>query len=255
MIFGRLVRRLVVSLVGLAAFFVVANLIVEELAEDRLAAAVQDAFDLPSRPSVDLTAFPVVLRLLDGRIPALSFEAAGVPVDDLRLTSLRVELEGVEADFGIFGTPRGDEVRVERGRAVAEADDPALNAFLERRGIDARVTLREGSVVVRARPVILGRRRTVVGRGKLVLRRGVLSFTPSRVTVDGEPPPRTLEARARREASFRTRLPPLPGGIRVGELEVRPGVARLSASVRGYRLRLGEEDAARPALTRAANRL
>lgn len=230
----RILRRLLVLAVLLGGLFVGANIVIENIAEGALATGAQRAFELPARPEVDIKGFPILLRLLSGEVPRVSLRASAVPLGD-RLTArtVTIEMEALDASNVLSG----DDLRftVGRGHALAEVTEDALNDFLRESGEDVRVSLLDGSVRGRASAVIGGRKRTIRARGALRLRRGEISFTPRSVTVDGEEPPSTVEERARREASFRLRLPELPGGAAVAALQVKEDLLRLSADLAGFR--------------------
>lgn len=236
-----IVRRLVIWLVLLAAVATGANVVLERVVESRLAGVIGSTLDLRSRPDVEIDAFPILLRILQGRLPRLSVEARDLTLGDgFEVRGLSVELEDVHASLAVIADPGDFELSVGHGRASARVTEDAVNAYLERKDVDARVRLREGAASVRADRVVGGRTRRFEAAGTLSLSGRKLSFRPSRVTVDGEPPPPALAARAKRETAFSVEIPKLPGGIVPTAIEIHAGSATLTAALRDYRLRLSE---------------
>lgn len=245
----RLLLRLGVTLGVLAVLFAGANIAAERLAEDRLAAFAQDSFDLRSRPEVALDAFPILVRIFAGDLPAVSFSASGIRAQGLTLRSVEIELQGIRFPGGILGllsNPENSRVIVARGRASAEASEKDLNGFLAGKKVGASVRLLDGRAILRARRIVGGRSRMLEAAGRIRLGRGAIFFDAGGVTIDGRDPPAAYRAEARRAASFRVDLPKLPGGLRVQRLEIRRGLVRLSATVRDYEMRL-RAPATRPA--------
>ncbi|MBI4729587.1 MAG: DUF2993 domain-containing protein [Acidobacteria bacterium] len=237
----RLLIRLGVTLGVLGVLFAGANVAAERLAEDRLAALAQDSFDLRARPEVALDAFPILVRIFAGDLPAVSLRASGIRAQGLTLRSVAIELQGIRFPGGILGllsNPERARVIVARGRASAEVGEKDLNRFLAGKKVGASVRLLDGRAVLRARRVVGGRSRVIEATGRIRLGRGAIFFDAEKVTVDGRAPPASWRAEARRAASFRVDLPKLPGGLRVQRLEILRGAIRLSATVRDYEMRL-----------------
>ena len=73
----------------------------------------------------------------------------------------------------------------------------------------------------------------------LRIRNGVLTFTPRSVKVDGQKPG-VFEAQAKREATIRADLPPLPGDLSIDSLTVHSGFIRLVSEAENTTLSLAE---------------
>lgn len=237
MIGGRLLRRAIASLVVLGALFVAANIVVASIAEDRVGDVARVALDLEERPEVDIGAFPIVVRVLQGRIPEATMRARDVRVDGLELASVTVRAREVEFSLGTLASGDLEALRIRRVRATGVVTQAALNRALEREDADATVTFRgDGRVAVRADRVVFGRRRRIVATGRLALADGRIRLEAERITVDGERPSAAEEREARRRLRVGLDVPPLPGGFRVTEIRIREGTLRLVAEVRDYTL-------------------
>lgn len=229
-----LLRKLVFLLLLLAVLFVGANIWAERVAEGRIAGVIRDRFDLEQDPSVDIAGFPVLIKVLTGDVPDVTFTALEVEVEGLRLSTVRVELHDIEIEGSLLsGEP---SFTVGRGLVEASVDDADLTRFVRRRGERATVRLVAGGAVVRTRRVILGAERDIRAVARVSFADGVLSVDPIEVTVDGERPPPPIEAEAKREATIREEIPTLPGGIEVTSIAAREGALVLRARVRNYRL-------------------
>lgn len=226
----KLIRRLIVTVVVLGGLFVGANLVAENIAEDKLGEAVANEFDLSVAPTIDLGGFPVIVNVLRGELPKLSLDAADIVIEGLRVKKVHIELTDLRVPGGLLaGIP--DRINVGEASGVAEVGDAAITAYLRAQKQDAIVRFREGGASVRVKRRFAGRQRTLVARGVVVLRNDLLIFRPRSVTVDGRPPPQGTVGRARKEATVSVHIPPLPGGLKITSLQAHPGVLRLVAAI------------------------
>jgi hypothetical protein len=234
---SRLLRWLLVPVIILAALFLIANVVVEHVAEDRVAAAVKNEFHLSAKPTVDIQGFPIILRVLSGTVPRITFDAKRATFSGFTIESIRVRLDGLSATGGFLGSGRL-AVRVRSGTIEARATQAAVNAYLHKQGESATVVLHERRAILHAVRPFLGGERTFVASGTILREGTTLVFRPSSVTVDGQPPPGGLEAAAKARATFRVKLPELPGGITLYRFSVREGALSVVASLRGQTLML-----------------
>jgi DUF2993 family protein len=229
----RLVRWLLGPIAVLALAFVGANLVVDKVAEDRVADDVRDTFELDAKPTVRIDSFPLLITLARHDVSSVTITARNVVSGGLQLRTVRVALDHIAAGYEILSDTSAD-IRVRRARASARVSDSALNAYLARRGVDAEVELLKDQVFVLTSFQSQGRRHTIRAGGKLSVRRSTLQFDPGTVLVDGSRPPGSVAARARREAAFRVSLPRLPGAFVIGGVRLLPGVAAFSAEASPY---------------------
>ena len=234
-----IIRRLVVLAIFLVAVFIGASVVLENVTESQMSTGIARTFDLEARPTVQIDAFPFLLRVFQGRIPGITIVARDVTFEGLDVSRFTVDMRGVKADLDVLLRSDRFDLHVDQGTGSARITEQAINAFLADQGDDVHVTLRpDGSVHVRVDRVVGGRSRRFEATGPLSLSGRTLTFKPNRVTVDGQTPPEALAARARRETTFSVEIPKLPGGILPKDVAVEDGVMTLVANLNGYVLRL-----------------
>lgn len=228
-----LLKRLVIPLAVLGGLFYGANVAAERFAEDRMASAARTAFDLPSPPDVDIRAFPVLVRILQGTLPEVVLDARQVDVRGLTLESIRLSMRTITANNGFLASDLS--IVVGSGEVRARAGDASVNAYLKRLDQRATIAFADGGLAtVRATRTIRGARRRIVARGIVSLRRGRLTFTPRSVTVDGEPASGAIEREAKRGSAISVRIPRLPGDIVVTGVSTSEGGIELAATLEDY---------------------
>jgi hypothetical protein len=234
---GRLIRWFLTPIIILALLFVGANLVVQHFAEGKIATALQSTFHLSSKPAVKISGFPIILNIVNGKIPRVSFDAAGAAFEGLTIQQIKVALVDVTADGGFL---RGGSIRltVGAGTVQARATDAAVNAYLKAHGQNATMAFHTGRVVVRVVRSFLGRTRTLVATG-MVAREGTsLVFRPSSVTIDGKPPAPGSESLAKQKTTVKVQLPKLPGGITSYGVKSVEGAVSIMAVLRDQLLDL-----------------
>ena len=88
-------RGLLITLLVLVAILVGVDFGARAIAENRVAAALQDSLDLPSTPDVDIRGFPFVLQALNGRYDDVGLSAPHIQYGQLRDLTLTADLQGV----------------------------------------------------------------------------------------------------------------------------------------------------------------
>jgi DUF2993 family protein len=234
---GRLIRWLLTPIIILGLLFVGANLIVEHLAESKIASVLQSTFHLSSKPAVKISGFPIILNIVNGKIPRVTFDASGATFEGLTVQQIEVALVDVTAEGGFL---RGGSIRlrVGAGTVQARATNAAVNAYLKAHDQNATMAFHAGRVVVRAVRSFLGRTRTLVATGTVAREGTALVFRPSSVTIDGRASPPGTEAMAKQKTTIKVQLPKLPGGIASYEVKAVEGAVAISAVLRDQLLDL-----------------
>jgi hypothetical protein len=234
-----IIRRIALTVLVLIALVLGASVVLESFAESQLSTGLMRTLSLKKRPDVQINAFPILLRVLQRKIPEVIVSANDLEIEKLTIDELMIDMRGVSANLDVLFRSDRFDLTVDHGEGSAKITEEALNAFLKRNGHDVRVTsLPDGSVFVRADGVGGGRKRRFEARGKLTLDGRKLSFKPSRVTMDGATPPPGLAPTAKRETTFTVEIPKLPGDIVPGEVIVTAGEVTLVANLEHYKLRL-----------------
>jgi hypothetical protein len=208
---------------GLCALLVVAALIAnaavaraaEERAAERAEAAVGGQVD------VRLSGWPVGLRLLTGRPVDVRIRARAVPVpgSEAVVDLVELELDGVPVDFALLEEP-APELQAAAGRFVVELGDDAVQQLVGPVGRLPLVDIELRSGVAR-----LNVARFPVIDATAGIEDGQVVFRPTA-------PIGTFAAVALRVAE-------LPFGFEADDVEIRPGVLRLTGSASD--VRLGEQ--------------
>jgi len=224
----RLVRWLLAPIISAAVLFVVANIVVQHIAESKIASTLQSTFHLSARPSVSIGGFPIIASILTGHVSRISFSASSATFQGLTVTDINVTLVDVTADGGFL---RGGRlaIKVGGGTIRARATDAAVNAYLKDHGQNATIAFHSGRATVHAVRTFLGKARTFVATGTVFREGSSLVFRPASVTVDGHSPPPGTETLAEQKTTIRVQLPKLPGGISSYGIKAAEGGASLSA--------------------------
>jgi len=224
----RLIRRLLVPIVVIVVLFVGANVVAARIAEDKIASSLQSSFHLSSKPAVHVSGFPIIVDVLQGHVPRVSFHANGATFDGLDLSGIDVALVDVRAASGSFfsGSLR---VRVGAGTVKARATDAAVSAFLNDHGQNATIAFHDGRATVRSTRTFQGRRHAFVASGSIAREANALVFRPDSVTIDGTSPPPSLRTAAEARMVVRVPLPKLPGGITSYRIQAVEGAATIVA--------------------------
>jgi len=141
-------KRLLIFAVVLLGLAVVADFIVRQVAEDKLAARVGSALELDQDPELELGGWPFVLRALDGTFPEVEVTADTLESRGVLLEDVEVSLTDVRFDLGdvISGSDRS--VRTAGGRGSAALTAEALTAAARREGADVTFDFAAGGIVV-----------------------------------------------------------------------------------------------------------
>ena len=223
----RLIRWLLAPVIVAAVLFVVANVVVQHIAESKIASTLQSTFHLSARPSVSIGGFPIITNILSGHLPRVTFGAPAATFQGLTMKDIKVTLVDVRADGGFLHSQL--KIRVGGGTITARATDAAVNTYLKEHGQNATIAFHPGRATVRAVRSFLGRPRTLVATGTVSREGSSLVFRPTSVTVDGRAPPPGTESIAEQRATIRVQLPKLPGGISSYGIKAVDGAAAVSA--------------------------
>ncbi|MBS2533923.1 DUF2993 domain-containing protein [Catenulispora sp. NF23] len=92
--------RLAITLLVLAGLFVAADRITVGIAESQIAKRIQQSQNLESKPSVTIANFPFLTQLIGMKLDKVSVDARGVVRNNVRVTDLHVDLNGVAPSDG-----------------------------------------------------------------------------------------------------------------------------------------------------------
>ncbi|HJT37011.1 MAG TPA: DUF2993 domain-containing protein, partial [Actinomycetota bacterium] len=101
----RLIGWLLALVVVVGALFVIANVVVQRVAESKIASTLQTTFHLSTRPSVSIPGFPIIANILSGRLPHVSFTSPTAAFQGLTIEEITVVLDDVTAEGGFLHSP------------------------------------------------------------------------------------------------------------------------------------------------------
>jgi DUF2993 family protein len=236
-----IIRRIAVFVVLLLAIFIGASAVLENFAESQLSIGLARTLGLKARPTVEIDSFPIMWRVIQGKIPKVTVSARDFELQNLEIAELLIDMRGVGANIDVLIRSDRFDLSVEQGVASARITEDSINAFLKKEGENVHVTFKpDGTVFVRADRVVARRKRRFEATGRLSLGGRTLTFKPSRVTVDGAPPSAGLAPTARRETAFSVEVPKFPGGILPSKVVVTKEELTLVANLDGYVLKLAK---------------
>lgn len=219
-------RKILIAALVLVGLFYGANIAAQKIAEAKIADQAQKSFHTSKKPVVTLDGFPILLKILQGRIPRARLFGENLTVRDLRLASLDVQLEGIHAKLADLSAGRA--ILVERGLATASVPEASINTYVRSRGFGGAIEVRASDIRVKGQIAGVGAASAdgvprVVGR--------LLTFSPQRVVVAGRPVSGAVLAAARKRLAFEVDLPELPGGMRITGIDFAPHLVSLIATI------------------------
>lgn len=226
---GAILATLLVLLLLAVAVDVGLRLVAERWLEDRL----QETLTLRARPDLDIGGFPFLVQFARSEIEEVDLTLRDLRVGGLHLDEVTIGLRNVLFDRSDVLAGRPGSVRVRRGAASVEIDEPTLNEVLRDRGVPVTLELLGPRVRATSRIEVGAGRVTATAEGAVDLEGSALVFEPDEVSVDGgaDVPPGAL--------AFRVDLPPLFRGLRYEDVAVRDAVLALRARLDDTVLDLG----------------
>jgi LmeA-like phospholipid-binding len=228
------VRKLLVAAVILLILGVAADFVAARVFEDRVTDAVQREYDLDRRPVVQVRDFPFLPHLATGRFSAIDVAATDVRAEGVNAARLALELRDVRVPREVLlGEPGG--VDVGRAEGQVELTEAEVNRLVAARLPGASLTVNPDGVRVRLRTEFLGQPLEVVATGSLGVRGDAIAFTPDSVRLgDGVDP--AFESQLASRLTFEVPLPELPAGLKLEQVETRPGTVVVGGRAAAVRL-------------------
>ena len=168
-----MVKRLLILVAFVVALFAIADFVMRQVAEDRLASRVGDALELDETPDLKLGGWPFVLRALDGNFPEVEVTADTLSSRGVVLEDVDVALRDVRFDLGQIISGADRSVRTGGGTGTAALTAAALDEAARREGVDATFDFSGGEIVVTSgslgqaagTPTVSGRTLTIEAEG------------------------------------------------------------------------------------------
>lgn len=228
-------RKLLVTLVVLAALLLALDRVAVVVASRQLASKVQQSQGLSERPGVAIRGFPFLTQVVSGRYDRVELSARGVVRDGVRIDTVRLQADGVRVALGEALRGEVRQVPVDRGTGSALLSFEDLNA-LSRRYSGGTVSFSSAGgsrLRLSAQVSVLGVTTAVSAEAATVrVADGRLQVTPAPAALDALPVP--VRGRARELLTVSFPLPSLPFGLRITGGEITP--EGLTAAAAGDRI-------------------
>jgi len=218
-------RKLLIAVVVLVLLGAGADFAAARIFEDRVTDALQREYDLGRRPVVQVRDVPFLPHLATGRFSTIDVAATDARAKGVTAAELQLTLHGVRVPGEVMlGEP--GRVTVERADGTIELTEAEVNRLLADRLQGGKLAITDDGVEVRVDLALVGQ--TLV-KGKLGARDGAVTFTPEEIRLgeQGRLDPAAEDLLSDR-FTFQVPLPELPAGVRLEQVETRPGTLVLS---------------------------
>ncbi|MQA86815.1 MAG: DUF2993 domain-containing protein [Streptosporangiales bacterium] len=216
-------RKLIITLLVLAALLVVVDRVTQAAAQREVAQQVAQTYDLPDEPDVRIRGFPFLTQALGGRYREIDMITQKITVEDFRLERLDVQLNDVDAPLQALLQRDISEV------SAQTVSGHVLVGFSEvRRHLPGgmQVRARGDDLELRGRATVFGRSVPVTAVVDVAARGRTVTFRPTQIEVNGVPGGSFLRDRFSLTLSLRE----LPMGLRPTDVRVTDGGVRIAAT-------------------------
>ena len=141
-------RRLLVTIVVLAALVVAVDFVARAATEAGVSRALEKKVQTASTPKVTISGFPFLLHLVTGRFPEVTIDAVDVRSDSVTLSTFHAVLHDVHARAVALARNEGGTITADSGNGTATISADEAGALLRSQGIDGDVTFSDGQAHV-----------------------------------------------------------------------------------------------------------
>lgn len=115
-------------------------------AESRVAAELQSSFDAGGEAEIDFGGFPFTARVISGSIPVARLTSSSLVREGVRLTDIKMTLQGVEFSWSKVLAGEVGSVTVRAGKGSTSLGERGLNRALAVASDGLRVNMENGSL-------------------------------------------------------------------------------------------------------------
>ena len=213
-------KRLLVSLLVLAALAVAADRIALVVAERQVAAQLQTSGSLSTRPQVSVRGIPFLTQALAGRYDDIELSATDVSAGGGRLSRLDASLHGVHLPLSAALSGSVTSVPVDSVRATVLVSYADLATQLRDRGLS--VTPAGALLRVTGSVTVLGRRVSASALSSVRLSGSSVVVSAQRFEVGNAAADRALTSGLAGRFDFVVRIGTLPYGLKLTAVRVSP---------------------------------
>ena len=225
-------RRLLVAAVVLVLLGAGADFAAARIFEGRVTEALQQEYDLGRRPVVQVRDFPFLPHLATGRFSTIDLAATDATARGINAAQLQLTLHGVRVPREVMlGEP--GRITVDRADGTIELSEAEVNRLLADRLQGGRLAIGQDGVQVRTQLQVLGQPLDLLVTGRLGARDGGVTFTPTQIRLGDRALDPAQEELLSSQFTFQVPLPELPAGVRLEQVDTRPGTVVLSGRAAG----------------------
>lgn len=220
-------RKLLITVVVLAALLLVADRVAVSVAEGQVATQMRTAGALDKDPRVDIRGFPFLTQALAGRYDEIGVGTTDYERSGVRLRSLDVVLRGSRIPLADAARGEVDAVPVEG--LTADAVVAYVDLAGKSKVVGLRITPRGDEVELTGKVTVLGQTVSASARSRISLSGNRLVVRARSVKVLGQSSA-LLDRAVQRLLDVTVDVGRLPYGLRLTGVRVSPDGVRLEAS-------------------------
>lgn len=189
-----------------------------------------------SSPDVTVGGFPFLTQVVDGKYERISILLRNVSANGITVPSLDVHASGVNAEMDTLMSGEGS-ITADRVDGTATVGYTSIRALISQEGLE--LGEQDGKLRLRLPLTAGGQEITAIGVGEVRVSAGTIGLVVTEIRAEGvDLPPqaqRILDGYKSR-LSVRIALPPLPFGLKIEGVQVRPEGLAVTASARSVPL-------------------
>lgn len=225
---------LTVTFVVLVSLLVTADRIGAYAAErtiaEKVAREVNDLGIDSATPDVTVGGFPFLTQVVDGEYERISILLRDVSANGLTVPSLDVHATGVNAEMDTLMSGQGS-ITADRVVGTATVGYSSVRALLRQDGLE--LSEQDGKLRLRLPLTVAGQEITAIGVGEVRVTQGQIRLAVTDLRAEGielAPQAQRLLDQHKSRLSVEIKLPPLPFGLRIDAVRVRPEGLAVTAS-------------------------
>ncbi|TDC56857.1 DUF2993 domain-containing protein [Actinomadura sp. KC345] len=225
-------KVLVVLLILVIVGVIAADRIGVRVAEDRIAQEVAAQSDLTQRPDVTIHGIPFLTQVIGGEYDHIELGIGDWTQQGVTVTDVKVDMRGVEAALSQVagGNTANVTARTATVSAVAPYELIKKNAPREVRRIEPK----GDDLAVDVQTSVLGIQ--VNGTGVLQLKPTDRGIAVSPVSIETEGGPRIPLSALKQQLTWVVRVPALPLGAKISQIQPTPEGVRVGATAQNVKL-------------------
>jgi hypothetical protein len=208
----------------------------ERTIAQKVSQEVKDLGIQSSSPDVTVGGFPFLTQVVGGRYERISILLRDVSANGITVPSLDVHATGVNAEMSALMSGEGS-ITADRVDGTATVGYSSIRALIQQDGLE--LSEDGGKLRLRLPLTIAGQQVTAIGVGEVRISAGKVGLAVTDIRAEGVelvPRAQSLLDEYKSRLSVEIALPPLPFGLRIEAVQVKPEGLAVTASARGVPL-------------------